>query len=204
MRDARRALSILVIQIPLVAFSLVGGIFYAFSLIFGYSWAWALLGGALGGIVAFGWFIGRVADTFYPRNGQSETKLEKRKPEPEPIFPQQTKVAIIRENGNYPRGEYASLSVEPKRLYIFATGVLKGKGISLSEWTGKRGIFSRSEFSVLRSEMLERNLLRWKNENAHSQGVELTRGGESFLKHIAEGDPNPIPAPQPKDDKYIP
>jgi hypothetical protein len=203
MRDARRALSVLVVQIPLVAFLLVGGICYAFSVIFEYSWAWALLAGAVGGLIAFGWFVGRVADTFYPKTEQREIKPDNKKADP--VYPQNTKVAIMtKTESNYPSGEYASLSVDPKRLHIFAKGVLGGKGISLSEWTGKRGIFSRSEFSVLRSEMIERKLLRWKNENAHAQGVELTRGGESFLRHIASGDPNPIPAPLTQTDRYIP
>jgi hypothetical protein len=202
MRDARRALSVLVVQIPLIAFLLVGGICYAFSVIFEYSWAWALLAGAVGALIAFGWFVGRVADTFYPKTEQRETEPDNKKAEP--VYPQQTKVAIIRENGGYPSGEYASLSVDPKRLYIFAKGVLSGKGLAEAAWIGKRGIFSKPEFSTLRSEMIERNLLRWKNENAHAQGVELTRGGESFLRHIASGDPNPIPAPLTQTDKYIP
>lgn len=202
MNDARRALPVLLLVTPLAAFVLVGGVTLALALLLSWPLPVALLAGFLGALVAFGWLMGRVTDALYPR--PEPVVLEPKPLETKNPEPQTTQVAFIRENGNYPRGEYASLSVDPKRLYAFCVGVLNGKGMSISEWTGSRGIFSRSEFTVLRSELIERGFVRWINEKAHAQGVELTRGGEAFFNTVALEEADALPPPLSKNARYVP
>jgi hypothetical protein len=202
MNDARRALPVLLLVTPLAAFVLAGGLTLALALLLSWPLPVALLGGFVGALVAFGWLMGRVIDALYPR--PEPVALEPKPLETKNPEPQTTQVALIRENGNYPRGEYTSLSVDPERLYTFCAGVLNGRGMSISEWTGSRGIFSRSEFTVLRSELIERGFVRWVNEKSHAQGVELTRGGESFFKRIVLEEADALPPPLSEKARYVP
>ena len=188
----------LMITVPLVAFWITGGLVGALSLLLAWPWQVSLVAGFVGALCAFGWLMNRVADVFLPR---AEPVTVQAKPlEVETIQQNTTKVAIIErgESDNYLSGEYASLSVDPHRLQVFAKGVLAGKGFALGVWTGSTGIFSRDEYDTLRAELIERGILRWKNDKAHAQGVELTRAGESFFRYLVEENMDPFPTPLPE------
>ena len=190
----------LMLAVTLTAFWLVGGLVGALSLWLAWPWQFSLIAGFVGALVAFGWLMNRVADVFYPRSEPVTVEAKPLEVRQVPQIPNTTKVAFIErgESDNYLSGEYASLSVDPKRLRVFAQGVLAGKGFALGVWTGSTGIFSRDEYDTLRAELIERGILRWKNDKAHAQGVELTRAGESFFRYLVEENMDPFPTPLPE------
>ena len=198
----KNSLPSLMFLVPLMAFWITGGLVGALSLLLSWPWLVSFIAGFVGALIAFGWFVNRVADVFYPK--AQPVKVEAKSLEVEVLrqVANTTKVAIIEkgDSDNYLSGEYASLSVDPRRLRIFAQGVLAGKGFALGVWTGSTGIFSRDEYDTLRSELIERGILRWKNENAHAQGVELTRAGESFFRYLVEDEPEYFPPPLPENE----
>jgi len=178
-------LGALFVVIPLGALWCVGGVVFALSLFMGWDKRLGLLGGAAGALVAFLWLVSRVAREYFPEPEPKEPKEPKR-------YDQAVKVAIIdRSEDEYPKCEYAHLSIDAKRLRQFASGVLGGRPISEASWTGSQGLFSRGEFGQLRSELLERGLVRWVNERSHSQGLEISKGGLSLLRHVSK-EPDPM------------
>lgn len=84
------------------------------------------------------------------------------------------------------RIQFIEFGVDAKRARFFAEGLLHGRSFSESEWTGNGRPFSRKEFRELRSELLERGLLEWRNPRAPAQGVELTAPGRHVMAKLAE------------------
>ena len=94
-----------------------------------------------------------------------------------------------------------------KNIGQVARVTLRGQSLAESYWTGKQGLFSRSQFSELRAALLAAGVITWKNPEAHAQGIALTeRGREVFQQLTGDGGrvygleahpPTPAP-PRPK------
>jgi hypothetical protein len=204
MNDARVALPILLVMVPAITFVLVGAIAWAIGSVMGWRWTWAVLSAGLGALASFSWFVGLVVDRMYPREDK-EDPLE---------FPAlaedttaaraaTTPIAVIHDS-DYLGGTYQSLPVEPDKLYRYARGVLDGRGLAEAEWIGRRGLFSKSEYATLRASLVERGILAWVNEDSHSQGLYITRGGKAFLRNVVDRwDPDSIPPPRPRGNDYV-
>jgi hypothetical protein len=84
------------------------------------------------------------------------------------------------------RQVYLDLPGEPEDLATMARGVLNGRSLAEGTWSGRGGLFSRSEFRTIRDELIERGLATWRNPRAKAQGVELTAAGRAVFRLLAE------------------
>jgi len=103
---------------------------------------------------------------------------------PEPVTLQ---VEVVRQSEYGQQLTIVDFGVSPEKAVVLARGILAGRPFSEAEWTGRGKPFSRREFRALRSELLERGLLEWRNPRAPSQGVELTSVGRAVFARLAEG-----------------
>ena len=99
--------------------------------------------------------------------------------EPQP----RTLTVEVEENG----GQHVSFDRLPDLagLPTFAKAVLNGQSTSMGRWTGRAGLFSRSEYEQLRDAMISYGYARWQNERAPAQGWTLTAKGRAILNRIA-------------------
>jgi hypothetical protein len=100
-----------------------------------------------------------------------------------PMLPADSlRVELISEGGR--AGDFIDLPY-PDRLPQLAAGLLQGRTFAQSVWTGGGNLYSRSEFELLRGELIRRGLAVWKNERAPAQGIELTAAGRAIIRHLA-------------------
>lgn len=76
-------------------------------------------------------------------------------------------------------------SISEAKLVEFAKGVTL-KGLAQGQWTGKAGLFSRSEFDALMAELERANIVTWVDPQNRSQGRKLTHPGQAALRYWAE------------------
>ena len=107
-------------------------------------------------------------------------------PEPEPEPAQSLRIELVQDEGR--RGEFIDLPY-PEKLPLLAGGLLEGRQFSLTAWTGKGQLFSRSEFETLRAELLKRGLATWNNPAAPAQGITLTGAGRAIFRRLADQSP---------------
>lgn len=84
------------------------------------------------------------------------------------------------------RWAFADLPGTPEALQEMARGLLLGRPFSEAEWTGSARPYSRAEFRELRSALLERGILAWRNPQAPPQGVTMTRPGRAVFERLSE------------------
>jgi hypothetical protein len=114
--------------------------------------------------------------------------------EPTPQPPARVVVELQDKNANgYDRARYLEFGVPIDKLATFARSVLAGRQLSESVWTGRGGLFSKSEFARMRGQMLEAGVLRWIHPGAPAQGIEVTAAGRQVLRQIAN---SPTPPPE--------
>ena len=102
---------------------------------------------------------------------------------PEPPAPAESvRIELIQDQGR--KGDYIDLPY-PDKLPALAAGLLAGRTFNQTAWTGRVGIFSRSEFDQVRDTLIERGLACWKNPEARAQGVELTGAGRAVMRRLA-------------------
>lgn len=89
------------------------------------------------------------------------------------------------EQGQVQGMQLVDFGVEEERARALAKGVLAGRALSEAEWTGNGRPFSRRELRGIRSELLERGLLEWRNVRAPAQGVQLTAAGRAVFERLA-------------------
>lgn len=89
------------------------------------------------------------------------------------------------------------LPSDSERLETLARGLLSGLPLSESQWTGGRGIFTRSEFSALRGELMRRGLVAWNNPHTPARGASLTASGRAIMRRFAGETVRP---PLPRDE----
>jgi len=71
--------------------------------------------------------------------------------------------------------------VRPEQLHELFQAALRGDSLSESRWTGGGKLFSKPKFCDVRDGLLDADLLRWQNEDAHAQGLTLTKSGKAVL-----------------------
>lgn len=76
-------------------------------------------------------------------------------------------------------------SISEAQLVAFAKGV-ELKGLAQGQWTGKAGLFSRSEFDALMAELERANIVAWVDPQNRAQGRKLTHPGQAALRYWAE------------------
>ena len=96
-----------------------------------------------------------------------------------------------KKNGNSWIGKFQS-PIDPPVLGQFARAFLAGRPMGERNWTGPGQPFSVNEYVEFRNELMERGLVRWKNNAAHRQGFELTLRGQRAFKELSA-----IPATTP-------
>lgn len=90
------------------------------------------------------------------------------------------------------------LPSDSERLEKLARGLLAGLPLSESQWTGGRGIFTRSEFSALRGELIRRGLVQWNNSHTTARGAALTASGRAIMRRFAGETVRSSPPPAPR------
>ena len=178
---------------PTITFGLAFGLAYCVSLVANWTDKIALSSiiGFVAAAIAFSRLVHRYTEYKMPVekiiSNRDNVMLSETKTKPQ--TDQHTKVVTIhKDNGeNYPSGAYSSLPVEFGSLRSFCVGVHKHqRPITESEWTGASGLFSKSQFVQLRSALINRGVLRWKNPDYKQQGIEITKPGRSFFKDVSE------------------
>ncbi len=97
--------------------------------------------------------------------------------------PQMIRVELVTDAGRH--REYIDLPASRSQLRQLASGVLAGSPMSEASWVGGRGIFSRSQFSQLRDELIKRGLLRWNNSHTTARGAALTAQGKAVFRYLS-------------------
>ena len=144
-----------------------------------------------------GWIFGLlISVTFWAINLRAWTmRLEKllnvdlnfdgyKGPPPPPAPIPRVKIELGQIHEGSRQLDIIDLPATPDQLRTLAQGVLAGRTFAEDVWAP--GLFSKPAFSKLRDEMVSRGLARWKNPNAHAQGVEPTAAGKAILRKLAE------------------
>jgi len=99
--------------------------------------------------------------------------------------PQNVKVKL-EVNESTGRIRYGHLPIDLERLSAMARSINNGRPFSVSAWSGRGKLLSRSEFEALRDWLLESGYARWRDDNNRNLGVEFTRQGAAFWRGVAE------------------
>ncbi|MBD3260427.1 MAG: hypothetical protein GF334_01895 [Candidatus Altiarchaeales archaeon] len=83
--------------------------------------------------------------------------------------------------------QFADLPGPLPDLQRFAAAVVTGQ-VTFSEMGATKAGYGQKSFMKLREVFLHRGWARWKNKDAHTEGVELLRNGESVLRAIAQAE----------------
>jgi len=85
--------------------------------------------------------------------------------------------------------------VDNERLGKFFQAVLAGADLSEARWTPAKNGFSKSEYWNTIGELIKAGALRWRNDDAHAQGIEVTLDAPGILSQwlLELGDTNPLP-----------
>ena len=106
-------------------------------------------------------------------------------PEPAPL-----RVEVVETVEDVERWRIAKVPVpagDPAKLQDFARGLLAGRPMSESEWTGSGKPLSQRQFRAIRDELLACGLARWRDPDEPRQGAELTGAGRAVLRRVAQG-----------------
>jgi len=88
----------------------------------------------------------------------------------------------VEQDGRGPRDLFLRFEgVRPEQLHELFKGALRGDSLSESKWTGAGKLFSKPKFCDVRDALLDADLLRWQNKDAHAQGLSVTRSGKAVL-----------------------
>jgi len=89
----------------------------------------------------------------------------------------------IEQDGRGPRDLFLRFEgVRPEQLHELFKGALRGDSLSESKWTGAGKLFSKPKYCDVRDALLDAGLLRWQNEDAHAQGLSVTKSGKAVLQ----------------------
>jgi len=84
------------------------------------------------------------------------------------------------------RIRYGHLPIDHERLSAMARAINNGRSFSVSAWSGRGKLLSRSEFETLRNWLLESNYARWRDDHNRNLGVEFTSRGAAFWRGLAD------------------
>ena len=74
----------------------------------------------------------------------------------------------------------------PESIAQLGRGLLLGRSFSEAEWCGRGRPFSKPEFVALRAQLVERGIVRWRDERSPAQGCELTHAGRAVFRAFVE------------------
>lgn len=94
--------------------------------------------------------------------------------------PQKVIKAEVTTNGGRTTSRYDI--PEEEQLIHFLEAIYKGGDLSEARWTPQANGFSRSGYWKHIGTLIQSGVLRWKNDQAHAQGVELAPEGKSILE----------------------
>lgn len=132
---------------------------------------------------------------------------ETKSAEPEPIYiePQTVKVEIIDKTDGKHQMLLLDLPCSRSALYEVAKLIASGKSFSEASMTGKDKPLARGEngnYAGVRDEFIGRGLLRWKDEENPNQGLEVTKAGMAYFRHLANHSPTaPINGAHARENK---
>ena len=93
----------------------------------------------------------------------------------------------VEQEGRGPRDLFLQFEdVRPEQLNELFRGALRGDSLSETKWTGGGKLFSKKRFRAVRDGLMDADLLRWQNEDAHAQGLALTKSGQAVLTRWCE------------------
>jgi hypothetical protein len=175
-----------------VAGLLAGGVGAA---LFGAPWWVPVVAGPFAGLVMFGWTWYELLDDTRALLREREVyvtddhpRLDTWGPE-EPEEPVESVVHLEvdqrREDGG-PRGAWRDLPVNPDHFRTWARAALAGQSLAQTSWTGRSGLFSRSQYDSLLTFLSDAGIVEWVNPASTSQGRRLTRAGRAALEHYTE------------------
>ena len=88
----------------------------------------------------------------------------------------------VEQDGRGPQDLFLQFEdVRPEQLNELFMAVLRGNSMSESSWTGAGKLLSKKRFRAVRDGLMDADLLRWQNEDAHAQGLTLTKAGRAVL-----------------------
>jgi hypothetical protein len=102
-------------------------------------------------------------------------------------------------DAGYQQTQLIDLPTDRERLELLARGLLAGLPFSEAQWSGGQGIFTRSEFSQLRAELIKRGLASWNNPHTNARGAQLTPSGRAIMRRLGGAPAAPYPLPQEED-----
>lgn len=80
---------------------------------------------------------------------------------------------------------FLDVPCSPDELAEFGRGLMTGRPLSESEWSGRGRLFSRAQFRGLRAAMLDRGFCVWRDPESPGQGVALTGAGRALARALA-------------------
>ena len=107
--------------------------------------------------------------------------------QPQPETATELIVNVKAEGGGVRQQYLSTLGVPPEKLQKFAGMVLSGRGLGVNAWTGRTGMFTRSEFDGLMGE-LERSGLVERANDAPNAARQLTETGKSAFEQLSWGE----------------
>ena len=99
--------------------------------------------------------------------------------------PKEVKVKLA-VNESTGRMRFGHLPIDHERLCSMARALKNGRSFSVSAWSGRGKLLSRSEFETLRDWLLDSNYAQWRDDHNRNLGVEFTSRGEAFWRALAE------------------
>ena len=99
--------------------------------------------------------------------------------------PQKVIKAEVTTNGGRTTSRYDI--PEDTQLIRFLEAIYKGGDLSEARWTPQANGFSRSGYWKHTGTLIQSGVLRWKNDQAHAQGVELSPEGRDILEQWLDG-----------------
>jgi hypothetical protein len=109
-----------------------------------------------------------------------------REVEPEEYDPpviQPVKVEIKSNGGK--TMQFTELPGTSSQLRQFVAGVLNGTPTTEAAWCGANNPFSIADFRALRYALIQNDMARWVNDDAHEQGWQMTEKGMQVMESIA-------------------
>ena len=93
-------------------------------------------------------------------------------------------VQFFDENHGYPRAQIDELPIPREKVRKVAKLLQSGRTFS-GALAGRYKPLSRSEWEALRDWLIDGGHAHWRDQESHSQGVELGRGGAAFFRYYA-------------------
>lgn len=144
-----------------------------------WEWAWAGVVGCVVTLAAWLYFRAEVKLRADVQAGVVQVQAQPAQPEPVQAF----ELAVTYNEGA--AGDILQFGVDPERFRAWCSGVADGRSLAQAGWIGRGGLFSRSEYTRLMAELLNRGYIRLRCESGHAQGYELVAKGRALVNGAA-------------------